>query len=180
MAEDTTKQVTDEARKKLTGLEGWLDSIFGAKFPVQLPKAAREWIVKVSPWLALVGGVVSLWAAWAFWQAGHYVNQLANWANSLSAAYGVPTTSTRLGVMWYLALVVLVVQAVFMLLAFSGLRDRKKRGWNLLFYSSLVALALGVVELFVSGYGFGSLIGSLIGTAIGMFILFQIRSYYKA
>lgn len=180
MAEDTTKQVTDEARKQLTGLEGWLDGIFGAKFPVQIPKAGREWIVKVSPWLALVGGILSLWAAWAFWQAGHYVNRLADWANSLSVAYGAPVTSTHLGLMWYVALVVLVVQAVFMLLAFPALRDHKKRGWNLLFYSSLVALVLGVVELFVSGYGFGSLIGSLIGTAIGMFLLFQVRSYYKA
>lgn len=179
MAEDTSKKVSKDVQKKLSGLEGWLDGIFGEKFPVQLPKAAREWIVKAAPWLALVVGVLSLWASWSFWQAGHYVNRLVDWANTLSAAYGGDTVQ-HLGVMWYLSFVVILVQAAFMLLAFPGLRDRKKIGWNFVFYSSIVAVALGVVQLFVSGYGFGSLIGSLIGAAISFFILFQVRSYYKA
>jgi len=180
MAEDTTKKVTEDVTKKLSGLEGWLDGIFGDKFPVQLPKAAREWIVKVSPWLALIGGVLGLWASWSFWQAGHYVNKLVEWANTLSTAYGGSATSTHLGLMWYIALVVLLLQSVLMLLAFPGLRDRKKSGWNLIFLSSRVSLVLGLVQLFVSGYGFGSLVGSLIGAAISFYILFQIRSYYKA
>lgn len=179
MAEDATKKVTDDVSKKLSGLEGWLDGIFGDKFPVQLPKAAREWIVKVAPWLALVGGVLSLWAAWAFWQAGHYVNELVEWVNTFSAATGAGTTS-KLGFMWYVALIVLLLQALLMLLAFPGLRDRKKSGWNLVFFSTLVAVILGLVQLFVSGYGFGSLVGSLIGAAISFFILFQVRSHYKA
>lgn len=179
MAEDTSKKVAKDVQKKLSGVEGWLDGIFGEKFPVQLPKAAREWIVKVSPWLALVGGVLSLWASWSFWQAGHYVNRLVDWANTLSAAYGGETVR-HLGAMWYLSFVVLLVQAVLLLLAFPGLRDHKKSGWNLVFLGSLVAVALGVVQLFVSGYGFSSFIGSLIGAAISFFILFQIRSYYKA
>lgn len=179
MAEESTNKTVEDVQKKLTGLEGWLDGIFGDKFPVQLPKAVREWIVKASPWLALIGGILSLWAAWSFWQAGHYVNRLVDWANTLSAAYG-GTTVTHLGLMWYLSLVVLLVQALLLLLAFPGLRDRKKNGWNFIFYSSIVAVVLGVVQLFVSGYGFGSLLGSLIGAAISMFILFQVRSYYKA
>lgn len=180
MAEDATKKVTEDVSKKLSGLEGWLDGIFGEKFPLQLPKAAREWIVKVSPWLALIGGVLGLWASWSFWQAGHYVNKLVEWANTLSTAYGGTASTTHLGLMWYIALVVLLVQSVLMLLAFTGLRDRKKTGWNLVFFSTLVALVLGLVQLFVSGYGFGSLLGSLIGAAISFFILFQVRSYYKA
>lgn len=180
MAEESTKNVTADVQRKLSGLEGWLDGIFGDKFPVQLPKAAKEWIVKVSPWLALVGGVLSLWAAWAFWQAGHSINAVVDWVNTWSAAYGGTATASRLGFAWYLSLVVLVVQAALMLLAFPGLRDRKKNGWNLVFYSTLVALVVGVVNIFVTGYGFGSFIGSLIGAAISFFILFQIRGHYKA
>lgn len=178
MAEESSKKVAADVEKRLSGLEGWLDGVFGDKFPIQLPKAAREWIVKVSPWLALIGGVLSLWASWSFWRAGHYVNQWVDWANTLSAAYGGERV-THLGLMWYVSLIVLLVQAVLMLLAFPGLRDRKKVGWNLVFYSSLVSIVVGVVQLFVSGYGFGNLIGTLIGAAIGMFILFQVRSYYK-
>lgn len=179
MAEEATKKVADEAQKKLSGLEGWLDGIFGEKFPVQIPKAGREWIVKVSPWLALVGGILGLWASWSFWRAGHYVNQLVEWANTLSAAYGGTTTATHLGLMWYLALVVLLLQSVLLLMAFSGLKAQKRSGWNLLFLTTLVALLLGVVELFVSGYGFGNFLGSVIGAAISFYLLFQVRSYFK-
>lgn len=178
MAEDTTTKTVEEAQKRLTGLEKWLDTIFGKKFPVQLPKDIRDTLVKIAPWLALVGGVIGLAASWGFWRSGHAVNQLVNWANQFSTALGGEAVTNRLGFMWYVSLVVMVVQSLLMLAAYGGLKEQKKIGWNLLFYSSLVSVVLAVAYLFTSGYGFFSFVGSLIGTAIGMFLLFQIRGHY--
>lgn len=161
---------------KLYSFEKWLNGIFGEKFPLQIPKSAREWIVKYAPWLALAGGAIGVWACIAFWRAGHFVDEFTR---TMDRMYGVGHVENGLGFMWYLALVVLAIQSALMIMAFKGLKGRKKNGWSLLFYSSLAVVLLGVVELFVAGYGFGSLLGSLVGAILGMFIIFQIRNYYS-
>jgi hypothetical protein len=73
----------------------------------------------------------------------------------------------------------MVVSAVLLLGAVSPLKNRRKQGWNLVFYSTLVSLALGIFYLFVDGYGFGSLVGYLIGALIGWYFLFQTRSQFN-
>jgi hypothetical protein len=51
-------------------------------------------------------------------------------------------------------------------------------GWNLLYYNMMLNLVVGILYLFVSGYGAANLIGSVIGVAIGWFFLFQVRSQF--
>lgn len=159
------------------GLEKWLDETY-KKLPVQLPEGARKWLADNAWWLTLLGGILALWGAWGFWQTGHYVSDLARWADQLSRATGGTGTSTDLGVMWYLALASLVVEGVLYLMAFSSLKEHKKSGWNLLFYASLVGVVMGVLQAFVPGYGMGSLVGVVIGVVIGWFVLFQVRSKF--
>ena len=65
-----------------------------------------------------------------------------------------------------------------MVAAFSGLKARKKSGWNLLYYALLLNLAYGIVMAFTNYGGFSYLIGAVIGSAIGLYLLFQIRSSY--
>ncbi len=178
MADETIEKVSENAQEKLNGVEKWLDGIFGKKSPLQLPKDVRDLLVKIAPWLALAGGVIGLAASWGFWRSGHAVNQLVDWANQFSTALGGEAVSNHLGVMWYVSLVAMVIQSLLMLAAFGGLKEQKKTGWNLLFYSSLVSVVLAIAYLFTSGYGFFSFVGSLIGTAIGMFLLFQVRRHY--
>lgn len=162
---------------KTFGLERWLDETVNKNQPVQLPSGARTWIADNSWWLAIIGGVVSLWGAWSFWQIGHYLSGLNQLANEMARLSG-SSYSTDLGVMWYVALAGLVVEGVLLLLAVPLLKDHKKTGWDLLYYVSLVSLFVGLVYLFVPGYGVGSLIGSLLGAAISWFFLFQIRSRF--
>ena len=78
----------------------------------------------------------------------------------------------------WLALAVLVVEAVLYLLAFPGLRDRKKFGWNYLYWGALVNVAYAVVSLFDGYNGVGNFVGALIGSAVGLWLLFQVRSSY--
>jgi len=163
---------------KLSGLEKWLDETMNKKQPVQLPVDARKWLSDNVWWLAAIGGVLSLWGAWSFWQVGHYLDGVNQMTSRIAQTYGVNSYATDLGPMWYVALACMAAQGVLLLLAVSRLKAHQKSGWDLLFYVSLISLAIGVVYLLVPGYGLGSLIGSLIGAAISWFFLFQIRSRF--
>jgi len=154
------------------GLEKSLHDFYTKTINLNLPVGGQKWLADNSWWLALVGGLLSLWSAWSFWSIAHYASQWLHWAGAVTG------TSTNLAVTWYIALIAILVQAVLLLLAVQQLKAHKKSGWNLLFYTSYVSVITGVIDLFVPGYGFGSLIGMIIGALIGWFFLFQIRRYF--
>ena len=144
-----------------------------------LPEGARKTLVKIWPILALIGGLVQLWAAYALWDLGHRANVLIDYANQLSIAAGSGPVTPTLGFFYYLGLAVLVVDAVILLLAVAPLSAHKKKGWDFLLLGAALNLVYGIVILFDSYYGgFGSLVGTLIGSAIGFYLLFQVRDYY--
>jgi len=62
-----------------------------------------------------------------------------------------------------------------MAMSISGLMNRKIQGWRYIYYSELLSIVYAV--LFT--YGIGSAIWSLIGVFIGLYIIFQVKSYYK-
>lgn len=166
------------AHETVNGLEKWLDDVY-RKVPFQLPSAAKEWIARNAYWIAAISGVLGLLGAFGLWQAANTVDQLSRFSNELSAAYGVTSPGTTgLGFFWWILVAVVVVQAILALLAVAPLKDRRKTGWNLMFYSALINVVVGVVYLFVSGYGASNFVGSLIGSAIGFYFLFQIRPYF--
>lgn len=166
--------------ESLHKLENTLDEVFDKKAPYQLPPSARKSLAGAMWVLALIFGVLQLWAAWGFWHLGHITNQLVDYANTLSAAYGTgETVQQHLGLFYYLSLLVLAFDAVLLLLAVPGLKAFKKQGWNFLYYSLLVNLAYGVVRAFSDvGGGIGQILWSLVASGIGAFFLFQIRSYF--
>lgn len=162
----------------LDSLEKKLDELFVKQMPA-LPVGLKKWLVKYLPWINLVLGVLTAFAALGLWRAAHTVNELVDYANQLSAAYGGPTNQVAdLSVFFWVALAVLVVEAVLYIAAFPGMRDKKKSGWNLLFYALLINLAYGFFVMFTNYGSVGSFIGAIIGTAIGGYFLFQIRSSY--
>lgn len=145
-----------------------------------LPDGGKKFLVDVAPWLALIAGLLSLWSAYGIWHWARAASRVADYVNNISAVYGSGAVlETRWTVTLWLALIVATIQAILMIAAFSGLKARKKQGWNLLYYSLLLNLAYGIVLMFTSYGGFGSLIAALIGSAIGLYFLFQIRSSYN-
>jgi hypothetical protein len=163
----------------LADLEKTLDEVFVKKAPA-LPENGKKWIVEYLPWINIILGVLALWAVYTLWHWARWTSEWANYANSLSSMYGssavVSTNRWTVGV--WLSLAVLAAQAVLYIAAFPALKARKKSGWDLLFYASLVNVVYGVVVLFTDYGGFGSFLGSLVGTAIGLYFLFQIRALY--
>lgn len=155
-------------QEKTKQLENWLADKY-KKAPV-LSKGGREFLVEIAPWLSLLAGIGTLITAYNLW---HWVHRV----DGLEMILGVSYTRWSLGI--GLALLVSAVTGVMYLAAFSQLKDRKKPGWNLLFYAILLNVAYGIVLLFTDYGGADYLISSLIGAAIGFYFLFQIRSYYK-
>ncbi len=162
----------------LASLESWLYDMLVVKAPYQLPKAAKDWIVRFGPWITLIVGIIlaltvipALFAAMA---VTSYTTSV------LGTAYGAMVAAS-VGPMFYLALVVLAVQLVIMFMSVPMLLKRQRKGWMLVFYSSIVSLVYSLFNTFSYGtFGFGSLLGGIIGAAISMYFIFQIRSYYKS
>ena len=167
----------------ISKLESQLDKVFNNNLPA-LPSNAKQFIVKVAPWVALIGGIASLWSTYALWQWAHTVSVINNYANTINSLYysygyhyRMPNTNQMSAVLW-IAMVVALVEGVIYLLAFPGLQKRNKSGWNFLFYGLIVNVIYGVVMIFSSYGGVGSFIAYLLGSAIGAYFLFQIRSFY--
>jgi len=72
----------------LQKLETSLDEVLHKKAPFQLPVNGKRGLAYALWWIALVAGLLQLWAAWMFWHAAHTINKLVDFANSLSSVYG--------------------------------------------------------------------------------------------
>lgn len=166
----------------LQKLETWLDEVLHKKAPFQLPPNGKRGLAYALWWIALIAGLLQLWAAWMFWHAAHTINRLVDFANSLSSVYGTTPYSApavHLGFFFYLSLLVLVLDGVILLVAVSPLKAHRKSGWNWLFYSALINMVYGIFRIFSDyGGGIGSLIWALIGTVVGLYFLFQTREYF--
>ncbi len=137
-----------------------LEDIY-AKVP-SLPGNIREILVKIAPWLSLIFGVLMV-------LTGVGGLGVLTALSPFVAAY-----AGGMSVFFLVSSIVVILQGVLMLLAFSPLKKRVVRGWNLLLWSEVLAVLSSVVTLSV-----GSVIGALIGAAISFYFLFQMRSYYK-
>lgn len=133
-----------------------------AKLP-SLPKGVNEFLVSVTPWLALIFGVLAV------------VSGLGAFGllTALSP-FAVVAGAGQYAFTGLFAALVLLAQGVVEILAFPSLKARKVRGWNLMFYSLLLGVVSSVVTLSV-----GSVVGAVIGFLIGYYFLYQIKSYYK-
>ena len=133
-----------------------------AKLPA-LPKGATDFIVKLSPWLAVFGAIFSVLSVLSLYSLMTYVGPFAAYA-------GVGGFSITI----LLSMVVLLVWALLYLLAFPSLRARKIKGWNLMLYGIFLYILSAIVRLNVV-----DIISVLIGSLIGYYFLYQIKSYYK-
>lgn len=124
-----------------------------------LPKAWDEVIVKITPWVALVFGILGVLAALAAVGVLTFLSPFVAMGGGIGAA-----TSGVIGS------VLALVSSALLLAAFPGTKANKMSGWNMLFYSEAVSLVSSVVYFSVGG---------VVGVLIGLYILFQIKSYYK-
>lgn len=136
-----------------------------AKSPA-LPVNIKETLVSFAPWLALLGGVFALLSGLSLFS----LLGLATAVMPAAVAAGVG----GFAVTAVLSLVVLLVTGVLELLAFTPLKAKKVKGWNLMLYAMLLYVLSSVVTL--RPY---DVVMSLVGFLIGYYFLYQLKSYYK-
>jgi uncharacterized membrane protein HdeD (DUF308 family) len=159
-------------------LETSLDEVLNKKAPVSLPPEARKSIAGILWIIALIVGVLQLWAAITLWQWGHAVDRVSD---ALSYYTGSVYVAPHLGVFYYLSLLAMGVVAVLALVAVPSLKAMKKSGWDFLFYGALIGAVLAVIRLFSSvGGGFDDFLGTAVGTVLGAWLLFQARDYFTS
>ncbi len=133
-----------------------------AKAPA-LPKNARDILVKVMPWIALIFGVLGILGAIGG------MGLLA--ATSPLAVMGGADTVSSYGT-GFIASLIWLGSSVLLLAAYPGLKSHSYKGWKLLFWSEVLSLVGAIVSI-------SSILSGLIGALIGFYILFQIKSHYK-
>lgn len=123
-----------------------------------LPKNIKEILVKIAPWLEIVSVVVTVPVIFGLMGFN---------AMMYGTTYGgyVATTSFSLPTIFVL------VGFILMLLAIPGLFNRTKMGWNYVYYSVLINAVYSLIS-----YQF---FGMIVGTLVSLYVLFQIKSYYK-
>jgi hypothetical protein len=154
-------------------LESQLDETLNKKAPIKVPPEGRKAIAGSLWWIALVIGVLQLYAAIKLWQWGHAVDYL-----NRAISYYAPAYAHHLGLFYYLSLFSMAIVALFMLLAAPSLKAMKKDGWNLLFYGLLVQAVCAVFQLFADGGGLSDFFGAAFSTVVGAYLLFQVRDNF--
>lgn len=131
---------------------------FFAKAP-HLPNDIREIIVKIAPYLAIIGIVLSVLALPALLGFG-----------MMGAPAAMMVGGSRFGAMMLLAGVFTVANLVLLILAFPGLKARTQQGWMYVFYSVLLGAVQSLLSL--------NVVGLIVFTTIELYILFEVKSHY--
>lgn len=146
---------------KSNDLVGILEPYF-AKLPA-LPKNAKETLVKVMPWIALIFGILGVVGAISGLGLLGVTSPLALFGGVEGvASYG---TGMIAALFW-------LVSSALMLAAYPGLKNHQLKGWNLLYWSEVVNIVGAVVS--ISG-----ILNGVIWGIVGFYILYQIKSHYK-
>ncbi len=148
----------NSAQLNLSSLEDMLNEYLGKKAP-QLPTNTKEAIVKFSPWITLILVLLSLPAVLVLFGIGTLFTPFSY------------VGGMQYGMSYTLSLIILAVSLVLEALAIQPLMHRSKKGWNLVFYSTLLGIISNIIW-----FNPGNLI---IGALVPLYILFQIRSFYK-
>lgn len=149
---------TTKTTMSLDSLTQLLESYLVGKAPA-LPENWKQGLVKFMPWIALVFFIISLPVVLAFFGVSAFLLPF-----SAAVAPG-------LGFTYAISLIFLAASLVLEALALPGLFKQSKQSWQLIYYSTLLN---GIYNLLSFNIG-----GLVIGTLLSLYILFQIRSYYK-
>lgn len=169
MEEQKQEQTTPKSEQKdmkgmLAQFEAFLEEYMVKKAPFTLPLGAKEFIVKIAPYLVIIGAILVLPA---IFMALGFSAFLTPFAMMGGYAYG-----SVWGFGMIVSLVTSVIALILEVMAVPGLFKLTKGSWKLVFYASIVSLIGGILSI----HGF---IGAIIGAIICWYILFQVKDMYK-
>jgi hypothetical protein len=155
-----SKDANNDIKGLVAQLEAFLDEHMVKKAPFVLPMGAKEFIVKVAPYLVIISAILALPLIFAALGLSAVVAPVA-----LMGGYGW-------GFGAIISLAVSVIVLVMEVIAVPGLFKRTKGGWRMVFYASIVSFVGSIISI-------TGIIGGIIGAIIGWYILFQVKELYK-
>ncbi len=155
MAKSTQNSLTDT----LNSLEVEIEKVALNKSIPGLPDNAKELLVKLAPWFAVISMVMLL--------------------PIILAAFGLSAIALpfsylgglHMGFSYTIGLIFSFGMIVLELMAIPGLFKRQEKAWRLMFYSTLLSLVQQLIQF--------NLGGLVIGGAISFYLLFQVKSKYS-
>lgn len=130
-------------------MEGWFK-----KAPA-LPTNIQDTLVKITPWVALIFGILGILAG------------LGAVGVSPVAMFG----GVRNSMMVLVSGVLTIASSALLLMAYPKTKALKMQGWTFLFWSTVVSL--------VSSLLVGAIVSAIIWGLVEFYLLFQIKSHYK-
>lgn len=154
---DTTQP--KDLKSSVSKLEAVMETYLVQKAPFAIPDGIKEFIVKYGPYISLV--------------------MMALMAPAIIAIVGISSVAmpfaylggVKSGFNFSVSTVFMIGQLVLQLIALPGLFKRSVSAWRLMFYAGLVGLVYSLLS--------GAIINGLISALISLYVLFQIKSYYK-
>jgi hypothetical protein len=143
-----------------------LEPYFTKQAPFQIPAKWRENLVNWIPWINLVVGILLLPVALVALGFAGFVSVVAT---SVGFADGPLVLISGL---------FLIASIALLFITFPGLKARKLSAWKLVFWADIVYFVYGIINSVGTGMIF-NIVMQLLSTAIGLYVLFQIKSYYK-
>ncbi len=153
----------------LQSIENKLDEALVKNAPFQLPEGLRKWIADYAWVFTLIGFILGTLSALFFLPLLGFVSVVGTTANA-----------GRFALFSWIAFIVLVGYVVLLGLATPKLKDKQKRGWDLVFIGALALLVYNFVawlQLPSVGSFFG-LLWNVAWAVLGLYIIFQVRSYF--
>jgi hypothetical protein len=138
----------------MNSLISTLDLYFGKKAP-QLPHGLKAFLVKVAPYLTLLGVLFSIPAVLLLFGLSIGFGGYGSMMGGAGATLG--------GV---LTVIVIVLQII----ALPGLFKPSPKGWTMIFYASLIGLLQNLLMM--------NWIGFVLGAIISFYFLFQLKPFY--
>lgn len=143
----------------MKALEELFGKIFADNLP-PLPPAAREWVVKILPWVLVVLGALGFLA---------WLGAVGLFGHAQMSALGFHRYAPSL----FAALILYLFVPALQLLAIAGgylMLGRKRLGWRIAFYSLVLGLVIHILSLSL---------GAIVINLIFAYLLYQIRPYYR-
>lgn len=146
-------------KSALGQLESTLETYLVDKAPFAIPSEWKELIVKFAPWISVILMVVALPAILAVLGLGAAVMPFGYLGGM------------RFGFSYTVSFVFSIALIILEAMAIPGLFKRSEKGWKLVYYATL----LGALQNLIT-FNLGGLV---IGGLISLYVLFQVKSYYK-
>jgi len=165
----------DSIKKLEKTIEEWLKPL------PHLPSSWRNWIGQNVWWMALIGVILSAFAVLAGLGAILTAMSLLGVATSIYGVYMAESYSSWWMISSAVALVFMAIILVLTAMAIQPLKGLKKKGWDLLFLTSVIGFVSMVISAVMNLNALNmipNLLSTAISAVISMYFLFEIRSHF--